>query len=177
MADSVDLKGIQEVADLLSVTPRTLRFYEEKGLIRPRRIGAIRVYQQCEIVRIRLVLRGKRMGFSLTETAEFIKLYDADPQHPEQLIALTEKIRHRIAELTQRREAIDQTLTELAALDDIAMKRLRSPEAAGPCAPTSIAAAAHGANRSPPHAPGSSAAHECEQIGIDDVRVRRRHAM
>ncbi len=125
MDDSVDLKGIQEVADLLSVTPRTLRFYEQKGLIRPLRIGAIRVYQRCEIVRIRLVLRGRNMGFSLTETARFLELYDADPRHPEQVRTLAGKLRQRITALRQQREAIDQTLTELAMLEDGALERLR----------------------------------------------------
>lgn len=176
MDDSVDLKGIQEVADLLSVTPRTLRFYEEKGLIRPLRIGAVRVYRRCEIVRIRLVLRGRSMGFSLTETARFLDLYDADPRHPEQLRTLTGNIGHRIAELRQQREAIDQTLTELAALEDGALKRLHSP-AAERCAPTSSAVAMDGADPGPPLPTASSATHEGEKIGVDDVRMRRGHAV
>jgi DNA-binding transcriptional MerR regulator len=177
MDHDVDLKGIQEVADLLSTTPRTLRFYEEKGLIRPLRIGAIRVYDRREIARIRLVLRGRRLGFSLTETARFLDLYDADPQHPDQLTALIERLRHRIVELRQQRKAIDQTLKELIALEEVALKRLASHEAVENVAQTSIAAAVVGVDSGPPVPPQSSAAHECEKIGIDDVRVRRRHAM
>jgi DNA-binding transcriptional MerR regulator len=177
MEYSPDLKGIQEVADLLSITPRTLRFYEEKGLIRPIRIGAIRVYDRRELARIRLVLRARRLGISLTDTAEFLYLYDADPKHPDQLTALAERMRRRIVELREQRRAIDQTLKELTALEDVALKRLASHEAAENVARTPIAAAAEGADSNRPLPPRSSAAHECEQVGVDDVRVRRRHAV
>jgi DNA-binding transcriptional MerR regulator len=59
-----ELLGIQDVASLLGITPRTLRFYEDRGLIEPRRVGAARVYTRRETARMRLILRGKRLGFS-----------------------------------------------------------------------------------------------------------------
>ncbi len=162
MNKSVELKGIQEVADLLSVTPRTLRFYEEKGLIRPLRIGAIRVYRQCEIFRIRLILRGKLMGFSLAETAEFLDLYATDLRHSEEVSTLTGKIRRRITALRRQREAIDQTLEELGALEDAAMKRLRSLEDGEKGAPTSIAEGTKRTESRRTLSKESSAAHEIQ---------------
>ena len=65
--------------------PRTLRFYEDKGLIEPRRVGTTRVYTRREVGRMQLILRGKRLGFSLRDIQEFLDLYDADPQHVEQM--------------------------------------------------------------------------------------------
>ena len=129
--DKGDLQGIQEVADMLGVTPRTLRFYEDKGLIEPCRIGTTRVYRRREIARMQLILRGKRLGFSLTDIGEFLDLYDADPQHLEQMRALAERVRMRIEELEQQRDALDQTLTDLAKLDGEALARVHAHEPAG----------------------------------------------
>ena len=85
MSDEEELRGIQDVANSLGVTTRTLRFYEDRGLIEPRRVGTARVYSKRETGRMQLILRGKRLGFSLREIEEFLRLYDADPQHVEQL--------------------------------------------------------------------------------------------
>ena len=126
--DKGDLQGIQEVAEMLGVTPRTLRFYEDKGLIEPCRIGTTRVYRRREIARMQLILRGKRLGFSLTDIAEFLDLYDADPQHLEQMRALAERVRMRIDELETQRAALDQTLAELAKLEGEALAKVRALE-------------------------------------------------
>ncbi|WP_293877401.1 MULTISPECIES: MerR family DNA-binding transcriptional regulator [unclassified Sphingomonas] len=126
--DRGELQGIQEVADMLGITPRTLRFYEDKGLIEPCRIGTTRVYRRREIARMQLILRGKRLGFSLTDIAEFLDLYDADPQHLEQMRALAERVRMRIDELEQQRDALDQTLADLAKLEGEALARVHAHE-------------------------------------------------
>lgn len=126
--DRGELQGIQEVADMLGITPRTLRFYEDKGLIEPCRIGMTRVYRRREIARMQLILRGKRLGFSLTDIAEFLDLYDADPQHLEQMRALAERVRMRIEELEKQRDALDQTLGELAKLEGEALARVHAHE-------------------------------------------------
>ena len=126
--DKGDLQGIQEVAEMLGVTPRTLRFYEDKGLIEPCRIGTTRVYRRREIARMQLILRVKRLGFSLTDIAEFLDLYDADPQHLEQMRALAERVRMRIDELETQRAALDQTLAELAKLEGEALAKVRALE-------------------------------------------------
>ena len=78
------LQGIQEVAAELGITMRTMRFYEDKGLIAPQRVGTTRVYTKREVARMRLILRGKQLGFSIREIKEFLDLYEADPAHIEQ---------------------------------------------------------------------------------------------
>lgn len=128
MDEKGDLKGIQAVADMLGITPRTLRFYEDKGLIEPCRIGTTRVYRRREIARMQLILRGKRLGFSLTDIAEFLDLYDADPQHLEQMRALAERVRMRIVELEQQRDTLDHTLADLAKLEGEALARVHAHE-------------------------------------------------
>ncbi len=125
-----ELLGIQDVASLLGITPRTLRFYEDRGLIEPRRVGAARVYTRRETARMRLILRGKRLGFSLRQIQEFLDLYDADPRHAEQMRRLAERCRKRIDMLKAQREALTQTLAELEELERTALERLRSVEGA-----------------------------------------------
>jgi len=112
-----DLKGIQQVARELGVTHRTLRFYEDKGLIAPQRIGTTRVYSKREMGRMQLILRGKRLGFSIREIGEFLDLYDADPQQHAQIEALLKRVREKREDLRQQRRAIEETILEL---DEIA---------------------------------------------------------
>ncbi len=119
-----DLRGIQQIASDLGITPRTLRFYEDRGLIEPRRIGTTRVYTRREVGRMQLILRGKRLGFSLRDIQEFLDLYDADPQHVEQMRRLAERVRKRVEELEQQKIAIEQTLDELRQIEREAMDRV-----------------------------------------------------
>lgn len=122
--DGNKLKGIQDVATEVGVTARTLRFYEDKGLIEPRRVGTTRIYTRREIGRMQLILRGKRLGFSLREIKQFLDLYDADPQHVEQMRTLAARCRERIAELEKQRVALDQTLLELRQIEREALDRV-----------------------------------------------------
>jgi DNA-binding transcriptional MerR regulator len=108
-----ELKGIQEVARELGITHRTLRFYEDKGLIAPQRIGTTRVYSKREMGRMRLILRGKRLGFSIREIGEFLDLYDADPRQHVQIEALLKRVREKREDLRQQRRAIEETIREL----------------------------------------------------------------
>ncbi|GLT00937.1 MerR family transcriptional regulator [Sphingobium jiangsuense] len=125
-ADQPDtgFKGIQEVAGQLGVTQRTLRFYEDKGLIEPHRVGTTRVYSRREIGRIQLVLRGKRLGFSIREIKEFLDLYDVDPNHVEQMSRLVTRIEQRLEDLEQQRIALDETVSELRQIRNEALARL-----------------------------------------------------
>lgn len=113
------LATIAEASAALGVTQRTLRFYEDKGLINPRRVGAMRVYSKREMGRMRLILRGKRLGFSIREIAEHLKLYDTDPDpaHIEQTRRLREKVSHRLEELRAQRIAIEETIAELELIE------------------------------------------------------------
>jgi DNA-binding transcriptional MerR regulator len=126
-----ELRGIQEVADSLGITPRTLRFYEDKGLIEPRRVGNARIYTKRETARMQLILRGKRLGFSLRDIQQFLDLYDADPQHLEQMRTLAARCRDRMVELEAQRDALDQTLAELAAMEREALARVEQVAAKG----------------------------------------------
>ena len=116
---------------MLGVSARTLRFYEDKGLIEPCRIGTTRVYTRREVARMQLILRGKRLGFTLRDIEEFLDLYDADPQHLEQMRALAERVRQRITELEQQRDTLDQTLADLAKLEGEALARVHAHEPEG----------------------------------------------
>ena len=122
--DGNKLKGIQDVATEVGVTARTLRFYEDKGLIEPHRVGTTRVYSRREIGRIQLVLRGKRLGFSIREIKEFLDLYDVDPNHVEQMSRLVTRIEQRLEDLEQQRIALDETVSELRQIRNEALARL-----------------------------------------------------
>jgi DNA-binding transcriptional MerR regulator len=123
-----ELRGIADVAQSLGVTPRTLRFYEDRGLIGPQRVSGSRLYGRRDIARMQLILRGKRLGFSLAEIEEFLNLYDADPQHLEQMRALAARCRERIAELQLKKVALDETIGEMEALEREALQRIARAE-------------------------------------------------
>jgi DNA-binding transcriptional MerR regulator len=112
-----ELRGIQVLATELGITTRAIRFYEDKGLIEPQRIGTTRVYTKREFGRMQLILRGKRLGFSLREIKEFLDLYDADPDHIEQMRSLQAKVAHRVADLETQAHALEQTLAELRTIE------------------------------------------------------------
>jgi DNA-binding transcriptional MerR regulator len=108
---------ITELAEEFDVTLRTIRFYEEHGLIAPERRGTQRVFHQRDRVRLNLVLRGKRLGFPLDEIKKIVGMYDAAPGETGQLRYLLEQIDVRRTELEQRRKDIDETLAELGDLE------------------------------------------------------------
>jgi DNA-binding transcriptional MerR regulator len=107
------LYSAPELADELAVTPRALRFYESKGLLSPRRVGARRIYDQRDRARVQLILRGKRLGFTLAEVREYLDLYDADTTQTSQLRGLAGALRRRIADLNGQKHALEQALREL----------------------------------------------------------------
>ena len=109
--------GIREVTRQLGLTARALRFYEDKGLIDPARQGVMRVYSRREIARMQLILRGKRLGFSIREIKEFLDLYDADPEHLEQVRLLRDRVRARLRDLEAQQEALVQTRAELREIE------------------------------------------------------------
>ena len=102
-----------ELAAELGVTPRALRFYEDKGLISPQRAGNTRVYTRRDRGRMMLILRGKRLGFSLREVRDWLDLYDVDPDQVAQMTRLREKVRVRISALEGQRADLNATLAEL----------------------------------------------------------------
>ncbi|MGW7683428.1 MerR family transcriptional regulator [Kribbella sp. NPDC054772] len=109
--------SIAELATEYDVTLRTIRFYEDRGLLTPERRGTARVYHPRDRVRLGLILRGKRLGFSLGEIATIVDMYDAEPGEEGQLVYLLDQIAHRRAELEQRRQDIEDTLVDLAEVE------------------------------------------------------------
>jgi DNA-binding transcriptional MerR regulator len=109
--------SIAELAAEYDVTLRTIRFYEDRGLLTPERRGTARVYHPRDRVRLGLILRGKRLGFSLDEIATIVDMYDAEPGEEGQLVYLLDQITTRRADLEQRRHDIDETLRELAEVE------------------------------------------------------------
>src|ERR1700733_11925858 len=105
--------SVTQLARDLGVTARTIRFYEDKGLISPQRAGNNRVYTLRDRARMSLILRGKKLGFSLREIKEYLDLYDADPTHAKQLRLLLKAVSTRIAQLEDQRVALDEALGEL----------------------------------------------------------------
>ncbi|MDP5031813.1 MAG: MerR family DNA-binding transcriptional regulator [Paraglaciecola sp.] len=105
--------SIGELAKALDITPRSIRFYEEQGLLNPERQGQNRVYFKKDKVRLKLILRGKRLGFSLAETKTLFELYDSNQNSKAQLetmlLMTTEKRRHMLQQL----EDIQMLMNEL----------------------------------------------------------------
>ena len=122
--------GIAELAREFNVTTRTIRFYEDKDLLTPERQGQRRVFSARDRVRLRLIMRGKRLGFSLDEIREMIDMYDDDPSEVAQLRLFLAKIRERQAVLTQQQADIAEILSELDRLEDQSSKLLQEKEAA-----------------------------------------------
>ena len=120
------LYSVTELAQELEVTPRALRFYEDKGLIAPQRAGKTRVYTHRDRGRMILILRGKRLGFSLREIAEWLNLYDSDPGQVEQMRLTLNKARDRIETLEAQHRDLQQTLDELRSIASDVEDFLRS---------------------------------------------------
>ncbi len=114
---SAPLYSVSQLAAQLGITARTIRFYEDKNLITPQRAGTTRVYTHRDRARLVLILRGKRLGFSLKEIKEFLDLYDADPEHHLQIKQLLVAVRKRLTKLHEQRAAIDESLTELSEIE------------------------------------------------------------
>jgi len=104
---------ISQLADEYDVTLRTLRHYEELGLLEPERRGSTRIYHQRDRIRLELILRGKRLGFSLDEIRVIVNMYDEKPGERGQLLYLIEQCDVRRAHLERQRRDIDETLSEL----------------------------------------------------------------
>ncbi len=107
------LYSVTELAQALEITPRTIRFYEQKGLLKPQRAGNTRVYTYKDKARLHLILRGKRLGFSLAEIHEYLELYEVDRTQTSQLQLLIDKVQDRILSLEEQRRDLEQTLDEL----------------------------------------------------------------
>jgi DNA-binding transcriptional MerR regulator len=123
--------SVTQLGQDLGISARTIRFYEDKGLISPRRAGNNRVYTLRDRARMILILRGKKLGFTLREIKEYLDLYDADPTHAKQLKLLLESVRSRILQLEDQRVAVDEALSELREVESQAQTALATLEHGG----------------------------------------------
>lgn len=116
---------ITELAREFDLTPRAIRHYEHEGLLAPGRQGRNRVFTRADRTRLKLILRGKRLGFSLQETYELFSLYDAARDERPQLMKLLEFLRPKREAMLQQRADIDAILAEMDKLEHEAESLLR----------------------------------------------------
>jgi DNA-binding transcriptional MerR regulator len=119
-----ELLSVNEIAEQLGVTARALRFYEQKGLILPVRVGNTRVYTRRDRGRLMLILRGKRLGFSLADIKEYLDLYNVDRGNVRQLKLLLTKVRGRRELLEEQRKALEAATIELEDIERQVLKAL-----------------------------------------------------
>ncbi len=122
--------SISDLAAEFDLTPRAIRFYEDAGLIAPRREGQRRIYGARDRTRLRLIIRGKRLGFSLGEIKEIIDMYDA-PGEEAQLQHFLVKVHERRTALRQQQEDIAAILDELDVIEDQCRSILAQQKARG----------------------------------------------
>jgi len=126
-ADTGELFGIAELCAEFGITLRTIRFYEDKGLLKPRRINGTRVYSRKDRARLALILRSKAIGASLEEIKHYLDLYgDHGEGRVQQLKYVLDRTTAAIAELEQKRAHIDATLAELRVINAAVRERLEN---------------------------------------------------
>ncbi len=108
-----DLMTIREMCDAFEVTPRTLRFYESKELLFPIRDGQKRLFTRRDRARLKLILRGKRFGFTLEEIRQLLELYDMGDQQLTQLTKTYEIAQKRLATMVSQRDELEEAIAEL----------------------------------------------------------------
>ena len=118
--------SISDLAQEFNLTTRAIRFYEDEGLLQPGRSGRRRVYSARDRVRLKLILRGKRLGFSLSDVRAIIEMYDLDAGETGQLRYFLNQIQERREALKQQRSDIDLTLSELDEIESQCQGRLAS---------------------------------------------------
>ena len=112
-ATPIQTMTIRQMCDEFGVTPRTLRFYEGKELLFPIREGQKRLFTKRDRARLKLILRGKRFGFSLEEIRQLLDLYHMGDQQHTQLVRTVDVARERLAEMEQQNEELSQAIDEL----------------------------------------------------------------
>lgn len=123
--DAQRIYSIAELSREFAITPRTIRFYEDEGLIKPRRQGTTRLYSAGDRTRLGWILRGKRLGFSLAEIRELLDLYRVDRTGVQQMRELLRRSQLHIADLERRRADLDQHINEFKEVESQVSAELR----------------------------------------------------
>lgn len=110
--------SISDLAGEFDITTRTIRFYEEKGYLNPRRDGTRRIYSTPDRTSLRLILRGKRLGLSLDETADLIKMYGSPRGNRQQLEKFILRIAEKRADLERKRSDLEVVINDLQSVED-----------------------------------------------------------
>ncbi|TDT76992.1 DNA-binding transcriptional MerR regulator [Litoreibacter halocynthiae] len=114
----------KEMCAKFDVTPRTLRYYEYIELLSPERDGRSRFYHPREVARMKLIMRGRKFGFSLEDIRQWLDMYNSDPQNRAQMEAMIAFADGQMEELQNRRQQIEEAISELQALRDQVAKGL-----------------------------------------------------
>ncbi|MBL0666073.1 MerR family transcriptional regulator [Aeromonas jandaei] len=122
--------SISELAHEFDVTPRTIRYYEDEGLLTPQREGQTRIYSHKDKIRLKLTLRGKRLGFSLAEIRELFDMYDTDKSSKNQLNSMIRLIENKRSALHQQLEDIQMVMAELEAAEQRCVNSLNNLKSA-----------------------------------------------
>ena len=122
--------SISELAHEFDVTPRTIRYYEDEGLLTPQREGQTRIYSHKDKIRLKLTLRGKRLGFSLAEIRELFDMYDTDKSSKNQLHSMIQLIEAKRGALRQQLEDIQMVMAELEAAEQRCVNSLNNLKSA-----------------------------------------------
>ena len=128
------MHSISALAKEFALTTRAIRFYEDSGLLAPQRKGNARVYGERERVRLKLILRGKRLGLSLAEIGELLDLYEVARNERAQLAKFLVILAERRARLLQQKEDIDATLAEIEGVERECRRRLKEGSGRAPAA-------------------------------------------
>ena len=137
-----DLFAIADLAKEFGISTRAIRFYESKGLLTPERVGGARIFRRRDRARLILILRGKRLGFSLRDISDYLSLYDAHSQTA-QVALLADKVDERLSLLEAQQRDLETTIAELREISQLARERTGQGRARAPAPAT----AAGGADR------------------------------
>ena len=123
-SENRDLFAIADLAREFGISTRAIRFYETKGLLRPERVGSTRVFRRRDRARLILILRGKRLGFSLRDISDYLSLYEADRTQRAQVNLLVDMVDQRMEQLEQQLADLQTTIAELREIKKLASERL-----------------------------------------------------
>lgn len=123
--------SIGELAREFDLTLRTLRFYEDKGMLRPRRVGIQRIYTRKDRARLKLIVMGKKVGFSLQDIAEMLDLYELKDGQESQLTLARSRFLEQIELLEQQKQDIEQAVIELQRTVEVVTGMLKEKQVEG----------------------------------------------